>query len=316
MPRTVDTHLDAIYRQNHRWMIKRALQRLGNLPAAEDIVHDTFSRVIERIDVTEIQNVPAYLSRALDNCIIAAYRRTGSREVLGEIEEEAAVQEGGEDFDRLEEKQILASALNSLKPRQRRALSLLAEGFSVGEIARRLGTSSHNASALLLRAKANLRRESFKRGLMPLGIPGLFDRARVRAINAWQRVEGLLRLDPRMLEILAVATAVAVFGAGGLIDRGHSGQHSANRETREVAVSDHTESPLRSLDHDEPGSRAYASPGRAGLHVEEDGTAWANISDGERESRPEPSLLEQLLAIAEDPGKLLPECGGFIQCPN
>lgn len=186
----------------------------------------------------------------------------------------------------------------------------------MGEIARRLGTSSHNASALLLRAKANLRRESFKRGLMPLGIPGLFDRARLRAINAWQRVEGLLRLDPRMLEILAVATAVAVFGAGGLIDRGHSGQHSANRETREVAVSDHTESPLRSLDHDESGSRAYASPGRAGLHVEEDGTAWANVSV-EEEGRPEPPLLEQLLALVEDPGSIpWPNCEGMIECPD
>lgn len=120
--------------------------RLGNRQAAEDVVHDTYLRVLERSSETPIEQPRAFLYRTALNLVIDGQRRDGVRqaESLEHLDPEgrhlSAPQVGSPDHEhRLV---LMQRALAELPARCRECFLLRKlEGLSHPEIAERLGIS-------------------------------------------------------------------------------------------------------------------------------------------------------------------------------
>ena len=157
-----------------RELVERALPRLrrwsrGRLPRyarggadTEDIVHDVVVRTLKRIDKIDHRSVgamQAYLREAVVNRIRDLIRGASRRGAVTEATDDLA----GDDRSPLElaimreRSQRFLEALQRLKPADRQILVWRIElGYSVDEIARRLGKTKAAAGMSVTRAVARL----------------------------------------------------------------------------------------------------------------------------------------------------------------
>ncbi len=153
--------LGSVYSEYHKELRSYAAQRIGlSASEAEDVVQMAFMRFAEKYQVSEIDNVRAFLYRAVHNASVDMIRRNQVRDgyvqnmQMGEDQDEGKI--GPE---RLAIGQqflgVITSALWSM-PGKRRKLLLMnrIDGLSYAEIARRENLSEtvvrkHVAKALL-----------------------------------------------------------------------------------------------------------------------------------------------------------------------
>lgn len=130
----------------YRELVSFLNARLGNRQAAEDVVHDTYLRVLERSSTTPIEQPRAFLYRTALNLVIDGHRRDVMRhteplEVL-DNEERYSSPSPQASIDTTQRLDMVQRALAELPELCRESFLLRKlEGLSHPEIAGRLGIS-------------------------------------------------------------------------------------------------------------------------------------------------------------------------------
>ena len=154
--------LERLYADNHQRLLAIARRNCADREDAEEALHDALVLFIESFD-------PGHGSPALPWLMLTLKRRcwaiSGRRRELGDLlsraERERAALRQPRSVEEIAEVGDLARALGreirTLHPEERRTLSLLAGGYSYGEIAERLGCSPKRVNHMLQRARERLR---------------------------------------------------------------------------------------------------------------------------------------------------------------
>jgi RNA polymerase sigma factor (sigma-70 family) len=151
----------ALYDAHHRELANfvRALER--DPRAAEDIVGETFVRLIDAVRHGRVPDQPrAWLHRVAANLVIdGGRRRTVVTRFLGRLVDHRTAPAADESVLRDESRREVWDALATLSPDARTALMLAAHGFSGHEIAEAIGRSDLATRSLLCRARLRLREQ-------------------------------------------------------------------------------------------------------------------------------------------------------------
>ncbi len=156
--------ISALY-LSQRLRLQRIIRRLvGNGEAAEDLVHQSFEKLLAALDAKDIQNRPAYLTSTARNLALNHLRDIGRR---GEVEL------GDEQFHAVpdsrpspelvvlhrSELRRVMEAIAALPPRRREVFVLHKfEGLNYDEIADRKGISRNTVISHIVLALADLDR--------------------------------------------------------------------------------------------------------------------------------------------------------------
>lgn len=160
----METNTDLLFRYHYRPLCLYALHYLQDLDAAEDIVQESFLRLIERTRKgAEIENTKAYLYSATRNRCIDYLRNAGNKcedikphDIDGEISDEEAA-------DRSLNEAELWTAIDALPARQREVLLMSKrDGMRYREIADELDISIKTVEHLISRALRTLRGKAGK----------------------------------------------------------------------------------------------------------------------------------------------------------
>jgi RNA polymerase sigma factor (sigma-70 family) len=139
-----------------------ALSLLKDRSLAEDVVHDSFCRLIKKGDVYDLKiDGTKLLFRALTHACFnhnARDRRGTGDSTNFEVEDRRMIAPMQPILDR-ELEHAIADALARLPMPQRAALELKSLGHSQQEIAEALETTSSNAGVLIHRARQNMARQ-------------------------------------------------------------------------------------------------------------------------------------------------------------
>ncbi len=150
--------LEALYRRHASAVLSFAWGLAGDRSAAEDIVSETFVRLLTRAPRIETATALAYLLAIARNVFLTGYRRRRREvELPGEIAAADADPDGRLD-DRASLESVLR-ALAALPEGERSALLLRVDhGLAYEEIAAALGTSVAAAKVRVHRARVRLAR--------------------------------------------------------------------------------------------------------------------------------------------------------------
>jgi RNA polymerase sigma-70 factor (ECF subfamily) len=151
----------ATYDAHHRELANfvRGIER--DRDAADDIVSETFVRLIEEVRRDRIPDQPrAWLHRVAANLAIdRGRRRTVVSRVLGRLVEHGTEPPPDDEVLRGETRREVWAALAHLSVDARTALLLAAHGFSGRDIADMLGRSELATRSLICRARLRLREQ-------------------------------------------------------------------------------------------------------------------------------------------------------------
>jgi RNA polymerase sigma-70 factor (ECF subfamily) len=157
-PRTAEL-VAAMYDAHQRELFSFALRTSRDREAAEDLVHESFVRLIVEIEAgREPTNVRAWLYRVIANLAVSRARRAAvAQKQLGELLDRGT--EGGPEpiFLENERRSDLDAALAELGADARTALLMAANGFSGMEIAEAIGRSGNATRSMMCRARLQLR---------------------------------------------------------------------------------------------------------------------------------------------------------------
>ncbi len=126
-----------------------------SLPDIDDLVQESYARLIRAREVGRISYVKAFLFTTARNAALDIFRRgkVVSIEYVADIAELSVIEDSpnaAENTTKQEELELLATAVRSLPDRCRRVLTLrLLYGLSHKEIAADLGISEHTVKAQL-----------------------------------------------------------------------------------------------------------------------------------------------------------------------
>jgi RNA polymerase sigma-70 factor (ECF subfamily) len=157
-PRTSDL-VAATYDAHQRELYSFALRTSRDPEVAEDLVHDSFLRLIVEVEAgREPLNVRAWLYRVIANLAVSRARRAAvAQKQLGELLDRRT--EGGPEpqFLEQERRSDLDVVLAELGADARTALLMAANGFSGIEIAEAIGRSANATRSMMCRARLQLR---------------------------------------------------------------------------------------------------------------------------------------------------------------
>lgn len=157
---TDSVHLACLY-MKERPGLRRFLTRMtGSLTLADDLIHDTFVRVLEKQDgLNEVRNPQAYLRRSARNLAInalVAQRRSPDLPDLPEVADPAPPA-----VERMIAREELLAVMGAIMalPQKRREVFVLSrvEELSYDQIAARLGISRNTVMVHIVRALSGLR---------------------------------------------------------------------------------------------------------------------------------------------------------------
>lgn len=140
-------HLPRLYRAARAWTRSRE--------EAEDLVQDTYARVLARPRVIRGEDELGYLLRALRNTLVSRRRTETRRPQTTPLVDEPAVEarSGDDPADAVERRQVY-SAIHELPEEFRDALVAVdIVGLSYGEAARALGVPEGTVTSRLFRAR-------------------------------------------------------------------------------------------------------------------------------------------------------------------
>ncbi|MES2208755.1 MAG: sigma-70 family RNA polymerase sigma factor [Chloroflexota bacterium] len=151
--------LDAAYRQYFSSTYAAAMRTTRDPDAAADVTQEAFMRLLsEAHQGRRPDNTAAWLSRSATNVAISRARRTTVARRYAPLLLDRSTPPLPEAIALCRERDIeVRKALAILRPAERRALMLAAQGISGSEIARDLGRSHGATRALICRARTRLR---------------------------------------------------------------------------------------------------------------------------------------------------------------
>ncbi|HEY2004919.1 MAG TPA: RNA polymerase sigma factor [Solirubrobacteraceae bacterium] len=164
-PSSLAAHIDALYRA--AWAL------CGSREDAEDLVQDTFTRVLARPRNVQVDGERAYLMQALRNTFSSRLRTQSRRPrtVAPPLEDTAPDQRSTAQPERAAEMNEIFSAIGDLPEDFRLALVAVdILGLSYQEAASALGTREATITTRLYRARQRIAREF--NGESPEGAPG------------------------------------------------------------------------------------------------------------------------------------------------
>ncbi len=151
VPRKLDPdraveHLPRLYRAARAWTRSRE--------EAEDLVQETYVRVLARPRLLREDDEVGYLLRALRNTLISQRRTEGRRPVTTELEDELTAGRGSDDPAETVETREVYAAIAGLADEFREALVAVdIVGLSYQEAARALGVPEGTLTSRLFRAR-------------------------------------------------------------------------------------------------------------------------------------------------------------------
>jgi len=139
-------HLPRLYRAGRAWTRSRE--------EAEDLVQDTYARVLARPRFLRGEDELGYLLRALRNTLVSRRRAESRRPQTTPLADEpTGVRSGGDPAEAVESRQVYA-AIHELPEEFRDALVAVdIVGLSYGEAARALGVPEGTVTSRLARAR-------------------------------------------------------------------------------------------------------------------------------------------------------------------
>jgi RNA polymerase sigma-70 factor (ECF subfamily) len=151
-PERIAEHLPRLYRAARSWTSSRE--------EAEDLVQETFARVLARPRFVRDEDEMGYLVRALRNTLISQHRAARRRPQTTELDEElAADTRGGDDPAEAAEHREVYAAIAALPDEFRDALVAVdVAGLSYEETARLLGVPEGTVTSRLFRARDRVAR--------------------------------------------------------------------------------------------------------------------------------------------------------------
>jgi RNA polymerase sigma-70 factor, ECF subfamily len=151
-PERAVEHLPRLYRAARAWV--------GSREDAEDLVQETFARVLARPRFLRGDDELGYLLRALRNTLVSRRRAASRRPRTVELDEEAAIRgRSGENPAEAAERREVYTAIHELPDEFRDALVAVdVAGLSYGEAARVLGVPEGTVTSRLFRARDRVAR--------------------------------------------------------------------------------------------------------------------------------------------------------------
>jgi RNA polymerase sigma-70 factor, ECF subfamily len=140
-------HLPRLYRAARAWTRSRE--------EAEDLVQETYARVLARPRLLRGEDELGYLLRSLRNTLVSLRRTAGRRPQTTPLGDEPAIEarSGGDPAETVESRQVYA-AIHELPEEFREALVAVdIVGLSYGEAARALGVPEGTVTSRLARAR-------------------------------------------------------------------------------------------------------------------------------------------------------------------
>jgi RNA polymerase sigma-70 factor, ECF subfamily len=158
-----------VYRAHADPLYRYALARLGDQAAAEDVVSETFLRLLEAIGRYEERGVPLrrYVFRIAHNLIVDQLRARRPSVTLGEMAPGLAdaAEDPAREIERGQARDALHRALATLTPAQREVVLLrFLGGLEVFDVAEVIGKNSGAVKSMQHRALAALRRTLERHG--------------------------------------------------------------------------------------------------------------------------------------------------------
>jgi len=145
----------------------------GSQDLAKDATQEVFFRLVKYCPfkkLTDVDDFRTYLAVVTRNVVAILCRRERHPEVqtglLGSPDSELGEPVLTPHGETVELRQLLYRALRELSREERKALALRLEGYSLQEIADRLGISSSNAAVRLHRIRAKLRHNPVLKDLL------------------------------------------------------------------------------------------------------------------------------------------------------
>jgi RNA polymerase sigma-70 factor (ECF subfamily) len=148
--------------ETHRLSLERYVRSLVRDPDdAADICQEVFVRLLLATRENRAPETPkAWMHRVAHNLVVSAARHRSVAERSAErVVEAQTVPSTEDDAIRREETAGLANALGSVRPDDRRAMILAAQGFRTSEIGQAIGRTDLATRALLCRARGRLRQQ-------------------------------------------------------------------------------------------------------------------------------------------------------------
>ena len=160
-PQPVDSLVTAVYLDSLPSLERYARSLTRDVDAAADICQEVFVKLLIIARAGRMPDVPgAWMHRVAHNIVVSAARRksTGERTIdrLSETDHGTSTEEAviGRERDA-----HVRDALGRVRPVEREAMVLAAQGYRAAEIGDRMGRSAIATRTLLCRARGQLRTE-------------------------------------------------------------------------------------------------------------------------------------------------------------
>lgn len=147
--------VEALYRQHGGSLYRYLVRMTGDPDLAEDIMHDTFERLLQRPPAQD-QNLKGWLFRVATNRLKDQRRKSARRLRLLGQRGPTLLSDPPPPPDRgviaVEARKTVRAVLDRLPPRDRAILLMREEGFTHREIAEAVGTTTKSVGTLIARA--------------------------------------------------------------------------------------------------------------------------------------------------------------------
>ena len=155
----VDSDVTAIFLSNLPSLERYARSLTRDEEAAADICQEVFIKLLVIARAGRMPDVPgAWMHRVAHNVVVSAARRKNTSErTVDRLSESEHVPSTEDAVIRRERDALVRHALTGVRPVQREAMILAAQGYRSSEIGDRLGRTAEATRTLLCRARGELR---------------------------------------------------------------------------------------------------------------------------------------------------------------
>ena len=155
----IDDTVTAVFLANQPSLERYARSMTRDVDAAADICQEVFIKLLVIAREGRMPDVPgAWMHRVAHNIVVSAARRKNTNErTVERLAESASVPSTEDAVIRRERDALVRHALTSVRPVERQAMILAAQGYRAGEIGDQMGRTAIATRTLLCRARGQLR---------------------------------------------------------------------------------------------------------------------------------------------------------------